>query len=186
MSALDLYVRKIERVSLNLRPGQANALADADMSLWRIGVVDWSRPMESKLRSRRFFRIATTTDSTPLDDGTYSENGAVFGSGWTNNDIQEPGLSADQIKQLVRKSQAYVQYSSRWPHGWLSIQHPDAPNWFLEAVRAGEKYKLRLSLRMTRESEQWTMKESRADRANAFAAGHPLFFQISCVEFVRR
>lgn len=186
MTALDLHVQKVESVSLNRRPGRAFATAHADMSLWRIGKVDWSRPLEAKVRQRRYFRIGTTTDSTPLDDGSYGESGSVWISGWTHNENQEPGMSAETIKQMVRKSPAYVEYSPRWSHGWLSIQHPDATNWFLDVVRAGEKYTLRLGLRMTRESEKWSMQESRAERAKAFASGHPLFFDIPYVEFIRK
>lgn len=186
MSALNLYFRKVETLNINSRPGRALAVADADMSLWRIGLVDWSRPLETKLRERRRYRIATTTDATRLDDGTYPENGTAFISGWTSNNEQEPGMPGDQIRRLIQSSHAYVEHSPRWPNGWLSIQHPDAPNWFLEAVRANERYRLRLGLQLVRESQLWSVKEPRAERAKAFASGHPLFFNIPYVEFVSR
>jgi hypothetical protein len=184
MSALDFHVKHVESVSLGWRPGRANALAEADFRHWRLS--DWSRPLEAQLRQFKRYRLGTTTDATPLEDGTYPENSTVFISGWTNDARQnDAGMPVDQIKRLVRTSHAYVEHQQRFLQGWVSIQHPDAPEWFREAVRAGERYKLRLSLLLVQQSLQWSLQEPRAERAKAFAFGHPLFFNLSA-EFVRR
>lgn len=187
MPSFSLKVRRIERASVATPPGRALATAVADFGLWRVGARDeFPTPIERKLRHLRFFRIGTTTDSVPFDDGTYPENGFAFGSGWTHPHENSEGMPADAIMRLIRVTDSYVTYLGDSPNAFLSIQHPDGPGWFRDAVMAGERYTLRLDLTLVRESEHWFQQESREARAKAFTNRHPLFFNVTGADLVQK
>jgi hypothetical protein len=165
-------------------PGQALASANADFRNWNIGSRELLTPLEKKLRRLRYFRIGTTTDAKPHDDGTYTENGFAFTSGWTQPSDRNEGMAPEEVVRLIRSADSYVTCLDTFPDAFLSIQHIDAAKWFRDAAMAGEKYKLRLGLRLMRESDRWSRLEPRGDRANAFKWRHPVFFHIDYVELL--